>query len=198
MSIYKLTLAWIFSENSTTHEECWLILTHLPSLLWTSSHLTGLSAVRCRLPSPSSVANSFFELFFQLSEWRSLSVTSRSRVQTLCRVSHQNRQRDRLLGRPPTKCYITLTSPAVSRMFCSCNLDGFRDRWQVAVQLLFCRMLPPGVFQCCSQHSCAITVKLSVYTFSHVVRPYCSIDTTTVWKKLRFILFDFIWLPYDR
>ena len=49
MSIYRLTLAWISSENSTTHDEYWLILTQLPSLLWTSSHPTGLSAVRCRL-----------------------------------------------------------------------------------------------------------------------------------------------------
>ena len=57
VSIYRLTLAWISSENSTTHEECWLILTRLPSLLWTSSPPTGLSAVRCRLPCPSSVAN---------------------------------------------------------------------------------------------------------------------------------------------
>ena len=57
MSIYRLTLAWISSENSTTHEECWLILTRLPSLLWTSSHPTGLSAVRYRLSCPSSVVN---------------------------------------------------------------------------------------------------------------------------------------------
>ena len=57
MSIYRLTLACISSENSTTHKECWLILTRLPSLLWTSSHPTGLSAIRCRLPCPSSVAN---------------------------------------------------------------------------------------------------------------------------------------------
>ena len=49
VSIYRLTLAWISSENSKTHEECWVILTRLPSLLWTSSHPTGLSAVRCRL-----------------------------------------------------------------------------------------------------------------------------------------------------
>ena len=55
VSIYRLTLAWISSENSTTHEECWLILTRLPSLLWTTSHPTGLSAVRCRQPSSQSL-----------------------------------------------------------------------------------------------------------------------------------------------
>ena len=62
VSIYRLTLAWVSSENSTTHEESWLILTRLSPLLWTSSHPAGLSAVRCRLvnrvtlrqmPSPS-------------------------------------------------------------------------------------------------------------------------------------------------
>ena len=73
VSIYRLTLAWISSENSTTHGECWLILTRLPSLLWTSSHPTGLTVVRCRLPCPSSVANCLLlNHFFQLSDWRSL------------------------------------------------------------------------------------------------------------------------------
>ena len=32
MCIWRLTLAWISCEISTTHEECWLILTGLPSL----------------------------------------------------------------------------------------------------------------------------------------------------------------------
>ena len=45
LCICRLTLAWISSENSTTHEECWLILTGLPSL-----RLDPVSsAVRCRL-----------------------------------------------------------------------------------------------------------------------------------------------------
>ena len=48
MCICRLTLAWISCENSTTHEECWLILTGLPSLR-TLSHPIGLSAVQCRL-----------------------------------------------------------------------------------------------------------------------------------------------------
>ena len=84
VSIYRLTLACISIENSTTHKECWLILTRLPSLLWTSSHPTGLSAVRCRLPCPSSVANCLLRaplsnslLVFPYP----LPVTPRSRVQ---------------------------------------------------------------------------------------------------------------------
>ena len=85
VSIYRLTLAWISSENSTTHEECWLILTHLPSLLWTSSHPTGLSAVRCRLPCPSSVANPSSSSFSNslLAFPYPLPVTPRSRLQNL-------------------------------------------------------------------------------------------------------------------
>ena len=50
MCICRLTLAWISRENSTTHAECWLILTALPSLtLGPYLMPTGLSAVRCRL-----------------------------------------------------------------------------------------------------------------------------------------------------
>ena len=40
-----------------------------------------------------------------------------------------------------------LTSPAVSRMFCSYNLDGFRNGLLVAVSLLFWGVLPPGFVQ---------------------------------------------------
>ena len=53
----RLTLVCISSKNSTNHEECWLILTGLPSLLldpiscWLVS-----SAVRCRLQLPPSIA----------------------------------------------------------------------------------------------------------------------------------------------
>ena len=49
MCIFRLTLAWISSETSTKL----LGMTTYPdwssSLLWTSSHPTGLSAVWCRL-----------------------------------------------------------------------------------------------------------------------------------------------------
>ena len=52
------------SENSTTLLECRLILTGPPSLLWTPSHLTGLSAPvstgHSRHPSPTA----FLELLF--------------------------------------------------------------------------------------------------------------------------------------
>ena len=50
MCICRLTLAWISSENSTTHEECRFILTGLPSLrLDPLSCRLVTSPVRCRL-----------------------------------------------------------------------------------------------------------------------------------------------------
>ena len=49
-------------------------------------------------------------------------------------------------------------SPAVSRMSGSSNLNSFRDRRQVAVQLASCGVLPPGPAQDCSQHPCVIAV----------------------------------------
>ena len=59
-----------------------------------------------------------------------------------------------------------LTSPWVSRISDSSNLDSFRDRWLVAVQLLFCRVLLLGLVQYSSQHSCVIVAELFLYTFS--------------------------------
>ena len=59
----------------------------------------------------------------------------------------------------------------------------------MAIQLLLCGMLPLGLVQYCSQHSCVIAIKLLLHTFSvHVVHPYSSMDPTTAWKKLCFIL----------
>ena len=49
-------------------------------------------------------------------------------------------------------------SPAVSCMSGSSNLNSFRERRQVAVQLVSCGVLPPGLVQDCSQHSCVIAV----------------------------------------
>ena len=72
VSIYRLTLAWISSENSTTLLECRLILTRIPSLLWTSSHPTGLSAP-CRLVSRVTLRQLLLRgPFVSLSDWRSL------------------------------------------------------------------------------------------------------------------------------
>ena len=59
------------------------------------------------------------------------------------------------------------TSPAVSRESGSSNFDSFLDGWLVAVQLLLCGVLSPGLVQYYSQHSC---VKLFRHAFSQ--RPY--------------------------
>ena len=48
------------------------------------------------------------------------------------------------------------TSPAESCMSGSYNFDSFRDGWLVAVLQLLCGVLPPGLIQYCSQHSCIV------------------------------------------
>ena len=70
----------------------------------------------------------------------------------------------------------------------SSNFDSFRDVWRVAVQLLVCEVLPQGLVQYCSQHSCVIAVKFfSIRLVSvHVVHPYSRINTTAAWKKTMF------------
>ena len=50
------------------------------------------------------------------------------------------------------------SSLLLRQMSGSSNLNSFRDRRQVAVQLVSCGMLPPGLVQDCSQHSCVIAV----------------------------------------
>ena len=55
------------------------------------------------------------------------------------------------------------TSPTVS-CTSSSKFDSFHDGWFVAVQLLFCGMLPQGLVQYCSQHCCVIAVKLFLHT----------------------------------
>ena len=83
LCICRLTLSWISSENSTTYEECCLILTCLLLLDPLSCRLVT-SAVQCRLAtrvtlrqlhSPSSCPNSSLAFPFPLP------VTSRSRAQ---------------------------------------------------------------------------------------------------------------------
>ena len=49
-------------------------------------------------------------------------------------------------GPPEYVAYeLVLTSPAVSYMSSSFNLDSVCDGWLVAIKLLFCRVLPPGL-----------------------------------------------------
>ena len=59
-----------------------------------------------------------------------------------------------------------LISPAASHMSGLSNFDSFCYEWLVVVQLLFCRVLPPGLVQYNSQHSCVIAIKLFLHAFS--------------------------------
>ena len=54
MCICRLTLAWISCETSSKLLGMPTYPDRSSTLLWTSSHPTGLSAVRCRLPFSSS------------------------------------------------------------------------------------------------------------------------------------------------
>ena len=48
----------------------------------------------------------------------------------------------------------------MSCMSGSPDLNSFRDRGQVAVQLVSCGVLLPGIVQDCTQHSCVIAIWL--------------------------------------
>ena len=48
----------------------------------------------------------------------------------------------------------------------SSNLNSFRDRGQVPVQLVSCGVLLPGLFQDCTQHSCVIAIQF-------LLQPFC-------------------------
>ena len=73
------------------------------------------------------------------------------------------------------------TSPAVSRMSASSNLDRFPNGWKLAIQQLLCGVLPPWLVQYYSQHSCVVAVKLLLIRLVsvHVVHSY----RTAAWKK---------------
>ena len=107
-SIYGLTLAWITSENSTKQLEC----RHLDLIFFTvagpSCHAASplCSGVHCRPPLSMSRRQLLVSSFLQPTLF-SHPVTSSGHAEisspkTLCLVSRQNRQRNRLLGGPPT------------------------------------------------------------------------------------------------
>ena len=80
-------------------------------------------------------------------------------------------------------------SPAMSSMSGSPNLNRFRDRGQVAVQLVSRGVPLPGLVE---NYIAAFLGILPSSFFSsrfvsvHVAHPYSSIDVTAAWKKLKF------------
>ena len=120
LCICRLTLAYICAKllqatrnaNSSltvflTADRCRL-RTANSSYLSSSLHLDSISrllvssVVRCRLPLCVSLRQPPLWLLSDLHFLPHFRSRRRSRVLTLCLVSCQNRQRDRLLGRPPT------------------------------------------------------------------------------------------------
>ena len=102
LCICRLTLAWVTSENSTTLLECRLIFPHCG---WTLSHADWslccpVSTASVRRPSPTAflapVSNS------PLASPHLFRSRRDRGSKTLCLVSRQNRQRNRLLDGPPT------------------------------------------------------------------------------------------------
>ena len=71
-----------------------------------------------------------------------------------------------------------LTSPAVSHKSSSSNLDNFRDGWLVAIQLLFCRVLPPALAQYGSQNSFVSSFSIRLVSVSTRPLLWC---TTSMW-----------------
>ena len=61
---------------------------------------------------------------------------------------------------------LVIPSLALSRMSGSSIFESVLDWWKMVAQLLLCGVLPPGIVQYCLQHSCVISVKLFLHTFS--------------------------------
>ena len=76
---------------------------------------------------------------------------------------------------------------------CLVRLTWLFNRWEVSDRAAFVReVLLPGFVQYSSYHSFLVPVSLLLNAFLrvHVVHLYSSIDTTTAWKKSRFISSD--------
>ena len=113
-SIYGLTLAWITSENSTKQLECRHLLNRSsftgPYLLCycLTAPVSGVDCPcpwfhdnsRVRGPAANS-PNSFLQTTLFSRPVTSSGHAEISTPKTLCLVSRQNRQRNRLLGGPP-------------------------------------------------------------------------------------------------
>ena len=142
-------------------------LTHKMTIfiLLTSSSSSSGRAISTDIPNPFLPPISIVHRFRQV-----LKVTSRISTLLLYEGSSWSSCLCSSMWRSPQE-YITYefvsSSPAVSSISCSSNLYSCRDGYLVAVQLLFCGVLPAaGLVQYFSQHSCAVVVKLFLHSFS--------------------------------
>ena len=141
---FQLTFVLFITVNLSSSSSCCAADTDLPNPL-----LPPISTVHHSRTVFQATSGISTELLYIGSCWLS------SLCLSVCR------------GPPEYIAYeLILTSPAVSCMSGWSNLDSFCDGWLVAIQLLFCRVLPPGFVQYSSQHSCVITIELFLYTFS--------------------------------
>ena len=163
--------------NCDLQEDCsWLVgLVHgistFVSYLMPNPFLYKSSSSSCRatstdIPDPLSPLLPIIHRF-----WQVFRVASRILTQLLYVCSSWSSCFCLVICGGPQE-YITdefvLASPAVSCVSGSSNLYSFRDRRQVAVQLVSCGVLSPGLIQYCSQHSCVIAVQLLLQSFSQL------------------------------
>ena len=129
----------------------YIYIYHVPPQAW-------ISLTLFRHPSLSSIAPDRSSRLHPVStqSWCIYVLASRPALACLCEGVHRS-----MLLMSSSQPF-----PVVSRIFGWSNVDSFRDGWQVAIQLLLCGVLPPGLVQYYSQHSCEIAVNLFLRTFS--------------------------------
>ena len=86
-----------------------------------------------------------------------------------------------------------LTSPAVSHMSDSSNLDSFRDGLLYSCCFVGCCLQDLFSMACSILEQLLSSFFFICLVSIHMVHPYCSIDPTAAWKKLHFIL----WVRFD-
>ena len=135
--------------------ECLCVFVHISSSS-SSCHAASMDLADTLLPSVSIIhcSRELFKAIFYIST--ELLYVGSSWSSCFCSSMWR--------GPPKYVAYeFILTSPAVSHVSGSPNLDSFRGRWPYNCRV--CGMLPPGL-QYCLQHFCVIAVKLFLQTFS--------------------------------
>ena len=149
-------------------ENCACLEYQLLKYLWTYIYISSSSS-SCRaastdIPDPLSP---LLPIVHRL--WHVFRAASRILTQLLYVCSSWSSCFCLVICGGPQECItyeLVLASPAVSCVSGSSSLDSFRDGRQVAVQLVPCGVLPPGLVQYCWQHYCVIAVQLFLKPFS--------------------------------